>query len=206
MRQDLTGAVSSVCLVNRNKSFVVIGTSMKVIFPSLRGKLLISSCVDSFKLGSRGDRHILLFPGDTMSSMESRPLQWDLWVFRICPVQTLFLCRTVLLFCNFSFPQSFVNVPRIWKPAFLCRDCSHTNNAGCNFCQHCGFQPAPPLVTLWFIPQFRNTLYQSPRYKLKQEFPVTKLCHFSLTSLLSCAPTYITECSFHPYPHWKGTS
>ena len=27
-----------------------------------------------------------------------------------------------------------------------------------------------------------------------------------LTSLLSCAPTYVTECSFHPYPRWKGIS
>ena len=60
MRQDLAGAASSVCLVNRNKSFAVLGTSMKVIFPSLQGKLFVSSCVDSFKLGSRGDRHILL--------------------------------------------------------------------------------------------------------------------------------------------------
>ena len=86
MRQDLAGAASSIYLVNRNKSFAVIGTSMKVIFPSLQGKLLVSSCVDSFKLGSRGDRHILLFPANTISSMESRPLQRDLWVFRICPV------------------------------------------------------------------------------------------------------------------------
>ena len=60
MRQDLAGAASSVCLVNCNKSFAVIGTSMKVIFSSLQGKLFVSSCVDSFKLGSRGDRHILL--------------------------------------------------------------------------------------------------------------------------------------------------
>ena len=63
-----------------------------------------------------------------------------------------------------------------------------------------------PLVTLQLIPQLRNTLYQSPRNKLKQEFPLAKLCHFSLTSLISCAPAYVTECSFHPYPHWKGTS
>ena len=46
--------------------------------------LLVSSCVDSFKLGSKGDHNILLFPTNT--GVESRPLQWDLWVFRICPV------------------------------------------------------------------------------------------------------------------------
>ena len=45
-----------------------------------------------------------------------------------------------------------------------------------------------PLVTLRLIRRLRNTLYQSPRNKLKQEFPLAKLCHFSLTSLLSCAP------------------
>ena len=63
-----------------------------------------------------------------------------------------------------------------------------------------------PLVTLRLIRPLRNTWYQSPRNKLKQEFPLAKLCHFSLTSLLSCAPTYVTECSFHPYPRWKRTS
>ena len=62
-----------------------------IVVPDLRPRkywwpLLVSSCVDSFKLGSRGDRDILLFPADTISGMESRPLQWDLWVFRICPV------------------------------------------------------------------------------------------------------------------------
>ena len=46
--------------------------------------LLVSSCVDSFKLGSKGDHSILLFPTNT--GVKSRPLQWDLWVFRICPV------------------------------------------------------------------------------------------------------------------------
>ena len=35
-----------------------------------------------------------------------------------------------------------MNVLHIRKPASLCRDCSYANNAGCNFCQHCGFQPA----------------------------------------------------------------
>ena len=63
-----------------------------------------------------------------------------------------------------------------------------------------------PLVTLRLIPQLRNTLYQSLRNKLKQEFPLAKLCHFFSTSLLSCAPAYVTECSLHPYPHWKGTA
>ena len=54
-----------------------------IVVPDLRPRkywwpLLVSSCVDSFKLGSRGDRDILLFLADTISGMESRPLQWDL--------------------------------------------------------------------------------------------------------------------------------
>ena len=62
-----------------------------IVVPDLRPRkywwpLLVSSCVDSFKLGSRGDRDILLFPADTISGMESRSLQLDLWVFRISPV------------------------------------------------------------------------------------------------------------------------
>ena len=59
-----------------------------IMVPNLRPRkyrwpLLVSSCVDSFKLGSKGDRNILLFPTNT--GVESRPLQWDLWAFRICP-------------------------------------------------------------------------------------------------------------------------
>ena len=50
-----------------------------IVVPNLRPRkywwpLLVSSCVDSFKLGSRGDRDILLFLADTISGMESRPL------------------------------------------------------------------------------------------------------------------------------------
>ena len=60
-----------------------------IVVPDLRPRkywwpLLVSSCVESFKLGSKGDHNILLFPTNT--GVESRPLQWDLWVFRICPV------------------------------------------------------------------------------------------------------------------------
>ena len=60
-----------------------------IVVPDLRPRkywwpLLVSSCVDSFKLGSKGDHNMLLFPTNT--GVESRPLQWDLWVFRICPV------------------------------------------------------------------------------------------------------------------------
>ena len=59
-----------------------------IVVPDLRPRkywwpLLVSSCVDSFKLGSKGDRNILLFPTNT--GVESRPLQWDLWASRICP-------------------------------------------------------------------------------------------------------------------------
>ena len=45
----------------------------------------------------------------------------------------------------FLFPLlSPANVPRIWKPASLCPDCSHANDFGFNFCRYCGFQAAPP--------------------------------------------------------------
>ena len=51
-----------------------------IVVPDLRPRkywwpLLVSSCVDLFKLGSQGDRDILLFLADTISGMESRPLQ-----------------------------------------------------------------------------------------------------------------------------------
>ena len=55
-------------------------------------------------------------------------------------------------------------------------------------------------------PSDKKTLHQPSRNKLKQEFPLTKLCHFSLTSLLSCTPNKVTECSFHPYPVGKVNS
>ena len=60
-----------------------------IVVPDLRPRkywwpLLVSSCVDSFKLDSKGDHNIRLFPTNT--GVESRPLQWDLWVFRMCPV------------------------------------------------------------------------------------------------------------------------
>ena len=40
-----------------------------------------------------------------------------------------------------------MNVCCIWKPASLCPDCSYANDAGFNFCQHCGFQPTLPPVS-----------------------------------------------------------
>lgn len=41
----------------------------------------VSSC---FKLGSKGQKDILLFPDVSRNGMfSSRPLQWDLWVFRL---------------------------------------------------------------------------------------------------------------------------
>ena len=73
--------------------FVLVGPLIKflatqgcpytIVVPDLRPRkywwlLIVSSCIASFKLGSKGDRNILLFPTSSSSSMETRPLQWDL--------------------------------------------------------------------------------------------------------------------------------
>lgn len=52
-----------------------------------------------------------------------------------------------LILISFFFPQCSVNVSRVWKPASLCPNCPYANDAGFHFCQHCGFQPAPPSVS-----------------------------------------------------------
>ena len=47
--------------------------------------LLQRQAAAAFKLGSRGSQSVLLFPSrSTTSPWEPRPLQWDLWVFRVC--------------------------------------------------------------------------------------------------------------------------
>jgi hypothetical protein len=37
----------------------------------------------SFLLGKKGERDVLLFPSKNVVTFETRPLQWDLWVFRV---------------------------------------------------------------------------------------------------------------------------
>ena len=60
--------------------FVLIGPLLKY----LSSQQVQRSASNSFKLGSKGDSSILLFPAKSGLSMwEPRPLQWDLWVFRI---------------------------------------------------------------------------------------------------------------------------
>ena len=50
--------------------------------------LLQRQATVAFKLGQKGDNTILLFPAKTgHSPWESRPLQWDLWVFRFAALQ-----------------------------------------------------------------------------------------------------------------------
>ena len=98
--------------------------------------------------------------------------------------------------CDFSFPQSSVNVPRIWKPASLCPDCSYANDAFFNFCQHCGFQPAPPSVSARTsrvsldLPAIdcRISSLQSVRAAKPYEKQKCSL-HFELESFLSSLPT-----------------
>ena len=45
--------------------------------------LLTGQCSAAFLLGKKGENNILLFPSQSSCAFESRPLQWDLWVFRI---------------------------------------------------------------------------------------------------------------------------
>ena len=89
-----------------------------------------------------------------------------------------------------------MNVPRIWKPAFLCRDCSHTNNAGCNFCQHCGFQPAPPSVSPGAsrvsldLPTIDHRISSLQSVRAAKPYEKQKCSlHFELESFLSSLPT-----------------
>ena len=79
--------------------FVLIGPLLKylrsqlctfsIVIPDLCPRkfwwpLVQRTASSSFKLGSKGDADILLFPAKSGPAMlEPRPLQWDLWVFRI---------------------------------------------------------------------------------------------------------------------------
>ena len=79
--------------------FVLIGPLLKylrsqlctfsIVVPDLCPRkfwwpLVQRTASSSFKLGSKGDADILLFPAKSGPAMlEPRPLQWDLWVFRI---------------------------------------------------------------------------------------------------------------------------
>ena len=89
-----------------------------------------------------------------------------------------------------------MNVPHIWKPASLCRDCSYANNAGCNFCQHCGFQPTLSSVSArasrvsldLLTIDHRISSLQSVRAAKPYEKQKCSL-HFELESFLSSLPT-----------------
>ena len=79
--------------------FVLIGPLLKylrsqlctfsIVVPDLCPRkfwwpLVQRTASSSFKLGSKGDADILLFPAKSGPAiLEPRPLQWDLWVFRI---------------------------------------------------------------------------------------------------------------------------
>lgn len=79
--------------------FVLIGPLLKylrsqqctfsIVVPDLCPRkfwwpLVQRSASSSFKLGSKGDASILLFPARSGPAMfQLRPLQWDLWVFRV---------------------------------------------------------------------------------------------------------------------------
>ena len=65
------------------------GCSFSIVVPDLHPRkfwwpLVERSASSAFKLGSKGDPSILLFPAGSGPSVWSpRPLQWDIWVFKI---------------------------------------------------------------------------------------------------------------------------
>jgi len=65
--------------------------SFSIVVPELCPRkywwpVLQRRAVASFKLGSKGDKSVILFPSKSgPDPWEPRPLQWDLWLFRIIP-------------------------------------------------------------------------------------------------------------------------
>ena len=81
-----------------------------------------------------------------------------------------------------------MNVLHIRKPASLCCDCSYANNAGCNFCQHRGFQPALSPVSA----RASRVSLDLPTIDHRAAKPYGKQkcsLHFELESFLSSLPT-----------------
>ncbi|KAJ7391233.1 hypothetical protein OS493_019364 [Desmophyllum pertusum] len=101
--------------------------------------------------------------------------------------------------------SSSENVPRIWKPASLCPDCSYANDFGFNFCQSCGFQPSPPSVSpsaanvVLDLPAIdrRISSLQSARAAKPYEKQKSSL-HLELESFLSSLPTPKSSISASP--------
>ncbi|KAJ7383332.1 hypothetical protein OS493_028879 [Desmophyllum pertusum] len=102
-------------------------------------------------------------------------------------------------------PLSSENVPRIWKPASLCPDCSYANDFGFNFCQSCGFQPSPPSVSpsaaniVLDLPAIdrRISSLQSARAAKPYEKQKSSL-HLELESFLSSLPIPKSSISASP--------
>ena len=89
-----------------------------------------------------------------------------------------------------------MNVLHIRKPASLCRDCSYTNNAGCNFCQHCEFQPALSPVSARAsrvsldLPTIDHRISSLQSVRAAKPYEKQKCSpHFELESFLSSLPT-----------------
>ena len=68
-----------------------VGCPYTILVPDLTPRkywwpLLQQSASASFMLGSRGCTNTLLYPAKSgVDAWEPRPLQWDLWVFRVLP-------------------------------------------------------------------------------------------------------------------------
>ena len=60
------------------------------------------------------------------------------WPRRIC--NFVIHVDTLTSFFSFSGFQPLPEVPRVWKPAVQCPDCSYPNDSGFRFCQACGYK------------------------------------------------------------------
>ena len=109
--------------------FVLIGPLLKylrsqqctfsIVVPDLWPRkfwwpLVQQSASSSFKLGSKGDASIFLFPTQSGPTMfQPRPLQWDLWVFQVPSLPTVHECFSLQFYLAqfFVTPQTFSDGP-----------------------------------------------------------------------------------------------
>ena len=113
-------------------------------------------------------------------------------------------------FFSFSGFQPLPEVPRIWKPAVQCPDCSYPNDTGFRFCQACGYKRKslapddnPHLVSL-DLPSLDHRLealqavhdhkpYQVQKSKLRKELESFLSSLPCPKTLLSASPRDVTR-------------
>ena len=113
-------------------------------------------------------------------------------------------------FFSFSGFQPLPEVPRVWKPAVQCPDCSYPNDTGFRFCQACGYKRKslapddnPHLVSL-DLPSLDHRLetlqavndhkpYQVQKSKLRKELESFLSSLPCPKTLLSASPRDVTR-------------